>query len=135
MEILTKLLNYIRFNQIIYKQKLMDISSDKANLKTKDETGRSTTPNSLEIEEEQNGNNANRNENNFESGKNINIRESEDNILFSDEIEEKAKYFATNDNDINENVFYRSNYDYDETSIINKLLDPIEQEVTNYTNI
>ena len=113
----------------------MDISSDKANLKTKDETGRSTTPNSLEIEEEQNGNNANRNENNFESGKNINIRESEDNILFSDEIEEKAKYFATNDNDINENVFYRSNYDYDETSIINKLLDPIEQEVTNYTNI
>ena len=111
----------------------MDISSDKANLKTKDETGRLTTLNSLEIEEEQNGNNANRNENNFESGKNINIRESEDNILFSDE--EKAKYFATNDNDINENVFYRSNYDYDETSIINKLLDPIEQEVTNYTNI
>ena len=116
----------------------MDISNDKSDSKKEEETDdyiRSTNPNDGEIEEELNGNNANRNENNFESGKNINIRESEDNILFSDEIEEKAKYFATNDNDINENVFYRSNYDYDETSIINKLLDPIEQEVTNYTNI
>ena len=82
---------------------------DKANLQTKEETDEnklSTTPDSLEIEEEQNGNNANRNENNFESGKYIIIRESEDNILFSDE---RAKYFA--DDDINENFYFRTNFD------------------------
>ena len=87
----------------------MDISSYKANLQTKEETDEnklSTTPDSLEIEEEQNGNNANRNENNFESGKNIKISESEDNILFSDE---RAKYFA--DDDINENFYFRTNCD------------------------
>ena len=111
----------------------MDISSDKANLKTKDETGRSTTPNSLEIEEEQNGNNANQNENILESEKNVKIRDSEDNILFNKEIEEKAKYFANNDNDLNENDFFRANFE--DTYTTNQILDATEQEFTNYTNI
>ena len=114
----------------------MDISNDKSDSKKEEETDdyiRSTNPNDGEIEEEQNGNNANQNENIFESEKNVKIRESEDNILFNEEIEEKAKYFANNDNDINENDFFRSNCE--DTCITNQILDATEQEVTNYTNI
>ena len=64
----------------------MDISNDKSDSKieeTTDEYIRSTNPNDGEIEEEQNGNNANQNENILESEKNVKIRDSEDNILFN----------------------------------------------------
>ncbi len=114
----------------------MDISNDKSDSKKEEETDdyiRSTNPNDGEIEEEQNGNNVNQNENILESEKNVKIRDSEDNILFNKEIEEKAKYFANNDNDLNENDFFRANFE--DTYTTNQILDATEQEVTNYTNI